>query len=620
MEARIYEFEDFRLDAKRRSIVSRASGELIPLSPKAVELLICLIENTGRILTKDELLEKVWQDAFVEEANLSQTVFVLRKALGDEAKRPRFILTIPNKGYRFIAHVKVFEDAIPKENLSTKRPEEAPFRRKSIFLLIGLTLALIAVVGLYRSFSSSFRPNGLNQIKTLAVLPFEDLSADQSDRYLSISLADVLAGKFGELKQLTVRPTRAVVKYAESRADVRTIGQELQVDAVLDGRLQRDGNRLRVSIQLIRTVDNAIVWAESFENDLSNLSILQDSISKRAVEALALRLNATERERFSRRDTENPRAYEAYLRGRFFWNKRTVDNLQKAIGHFEEAVQQDPNFALAYAGLADCYILLPEYHAAAPIKAFPKAKDAIKKALELDPLIAEAHSALGYTQTFYDWDWTAAERSFERALELNPNYATAHQWYGEHLMAQGRFEESRGRLNRAVEIDPVSPILFVALAGLHDLQGDAEKEIEFSQKALNLDPNFAFGFFYLGMGYERKGMEFEASEAFIKTMTLFGEPQEAADEVRAGFTKGGLRAWWQRRLEQIGNRAYLKDFQIYNKALVQIRLGDKEGALESLERSFERRDHGIVFVKYEQRFEPLRDDPRFQDLLRRMGF
>jgi len=362
------------------------------------------------------------------------------------------------------------------------------------------------------------------------------------------------------------------------------------------------------------------IWTENFDDDFTNFFAVQDSISQKVVKSLALQLDEKEREKFNRNDTADPAAYQDYLRGRFYWNKRTAVNLLKAIEYFEQAIQKDPNYALAYTGLADSYQLLAEYSAATPREAFPKAKAAVQKALEIDSQLAEAHTALAYTQAFYDWDWENAEKSFKRALELNPNYATAHQWYAEYLTSMGRFDEARTHYQRALEIDPVSPIILSDLASLYDVQGNAEQTIEQARKAIELDPNFAYGYFFLGMGYERKEMYPEASDALAMTMILFGEPPECAEEVKAAFKKNGMKGWWQKRLEQIENRPHLKNFQVYHKALVYIRLDDKERALESLNQAFEQRDRWMINVKNELRFAPLRPDPRFQDLLRRIGF
>ncbi|MEP6925658.1 MAG: tetratricopeptide repeat protein, partial [Pyrinomonadaceae bacterium] len=546
----------------------------------------------------------------------------------ENTKEPRFILTVPNRGYQFIALVREIgtEDKILDEEIltdsqnkgveQTKTENRKPQIAKAAWLVVPLVLFLVC--GVYWLYPNT-KPVTVREVKSIAVLPFEDLSNEQQmEKYLGVSLADALVNKFGGLKQITVRPTRAVLKYAESRADASVIGRELQVDAVLDGRIQRVGERIRLSVQLVRTSDNTTIWTENFDDNFSNFFALQDSISRQVVQSLAVQLDETERQKFNQHGTENAEAYQEYLRGRYFWNKRTAENLQKAIIHFEQSTLQDPNYALGFTGLADCYQLLAEYGAATPREAFPKAKAAALKALAIDDQLAEAHTALAYTQAFYDWDWAGAEQSFKRAIELNPNYATAHQWYAEYLVVMGRFDEARTHYERALQIEPVSPIILTSLADLYDVRGDNEKEIEQSNKVIEIDPNFAYGYFYLGLGYEQKGMYPEAVNALAKTMTLFGEPPECAEEVKQAFAQNGIKGFWQKRLEQIETRPHLKNFQVYFKALVQIRLGDKEGTLESLNQAFQRRDRGITSAKYEPRLEPLHQDPRFQDLLRRM--
>ncbi len=630
-ESRIYEFEEFRLEAKSHRLFRRAGGEIVPLTPKAVELLLFFVRNAGRILSKDELLDAVWENSFVEEANISQTIFVLRKTLGENTKKPRFILTVPNRGYQFIAQVSEINpnDSILEESffadagspeIQNPKPEIRNPKSKiqNPKLALFAAILLVAAIGIYWFYPAA-KPVSVREIKTIAILPFEDLSAEQTDKYLGVSLADALANKFGGLKQITVRPTRTVLKYAGNREDASKIGRELKVDAVLDGRIQRVGEQIRVHVQLIRTADNATIWTENFDDRFTNFFAVQDSISQKVLASLAVQLDEKERENFNRRGTENAAAYQDYLRGQYFWNKRTADNLKKAVEHFEMAIAKDSNFALAFTGLSNSYQLLAEYGAEAPHDVFPKAKAAARKALEIDERSAEAHTALAYTQAFYDWDWAGAEASFKRAIELNSNYATGHQWYAEYLIAMGRFEESRAHLERALEIDPVSPIILSDLAALYDHMDKPDEEIAQALKVIEIDPNFAYGHFYLGLGYERKGMYREASETLAKTMTLFGEPEECAEEVKAAFAKNGMSGWWKKRLEQIENRPHLKNFQAFYKALVKIRLGDKEGALEALNQAFQRKDRLIINAKYEPRLDALRQDARFQDLLRRMG-
>lgn len=642
--AKIYSFGAFRLDTARR-LLQRNTGATVPLTPKACELLLLLVENQGQLLTKPELMNRLWPDSFVEEGNLTQTISVLRKALGENPRQHQYIVTVPGQGYRFVAAVNAAEEgadegkwgkilleessapeARPSDSEATLQvahfKNESPVKNassqpKTRLLWLAVPLVVLLAVGAYWFFPRP-QPVGLRDIKTIAVLPFEDLSVEQTEKYLGVSLADALTNKFGELQEITVRPTRSVLKYADNRADVGQIGRELQVDAVLDGRIQHVGERVRISVQLIRTSDNATLWTGNFDDQFTNFFAVQDSISQKVAQSLAVQMSEKDRTRFSRRTTENAAAYQDYLRGRYLWNQRTAESLNKAAAQFEQAMQKDPSFALAYAGLANCYVLLAEYHAVAPHDIFPKAKTVISQALELDDQSAEAYAALGYMQAFYEWDYPSAEASFKRAIDLNPSYATAYQWYSELLVALGRFDEFHAHIERAIEIDPVSPVMLAVLAAFYDLVGDYENEIKQARKILELDPNFAYGHFYLGMGYERKGLDAEASETLAQTMTLFGEPPECAEEVRAAFRRGGLRGWWQKRLEQIETRPHLKYFQPSFKAMVQIRLGDKEGTLASLNRAFQVRDRNLILLKYEPRFAPLRDDPRFQELLREM--
>jgi TolB-like protein/DNA-binding winged helix-turn-helix (wHTH) protein len=624
----IYEFHDFRLNAKSHRLFRSHSGQLVPLTPKAVELLMVLVQNKDRIVSKEELLRLVWSDTAVERSNLSQTIFVLRKALAENPKEPRFILTVPNRGYQFIAPVReggtednvldaeFVMDASPIDPAPQISVRSAPIYRK--YLLVAVPLVLLLGFGVYWFYLRA-KPATAGQIRSIAILPFEDLSADQTERYLGVSLTDALINKFSGLKQITVRPTRAVLKYANTSVDASKIGRELQVDAVLDGRIQHVGDRLRLSVQLIRTSDNATIWSENFDDEFVNFFAVQDSISLKVVNSLALELNNNERERLARPGTTNAEAYQDYLRGRFFWNKRTADDLQKAISYFNQAIGKDPAFGLAYTGLADCYQLQPEYGATAPRESFPQAKAAINRALEIDDRSAEAHAALGYMQTVYDWDWPAAEVSFKRALELDPNCATAHQWYAEYLTVVGRFDESYAEFARALELEPLSPIILADLASLYDHQGKWDEELIEAKKVIELEPNFAYGYFFLALAYEGKGMNAEAAAAMGRSMTLFGEPPEMEAEVNDAFRKNGIKGFWQKRLEQVVTRPHLKNFQAYGKALLYVRLGDKEGTFKALEEAFQRRDRWVINAKYETRLAPLRQDPRFQDLLHRMN-
>ena len=394
-------------------------------------------------------------------------------------------------------------------------------------------------------------------------------------------------------------------------------GKAFGVEAVLIGSVQKEDGVFKVTARLVDTVDGRVLWATEIKRPANDIFGLQAEIAREV--AVNLQPQSDEAPKIASRPTDNIEAYQDYLRGRFSWNKRTPDSLQKAIGHFERAIQKDQNYTLAYTGLADCYILLAEYNVTTPHDSIPKAAAAVGRALELDAQSAEAYAALGYTQTVYDWNWEAADASFRRALELDPNYATAHQWYGEYLMGVGRFDESRAHLERAIEIEPVSPIILSGLANFHHLRGDYDNEINSSLKVIEIDPSFAYATFYLGLGYEGRGMDAEAADALTRTVMQFGEPLECVHELSEAFKKNGIRGWWQQRLKQVETRPHLKNFQAYFKALILIRLDDKEGTLNALNQAYDRRDRGLAFAKYEPRLDPLRGGPRFENLLRRMG-
>lgn len=629
-ESTVYEFHEFRLDVQSHRLFRRGSASsVVALTPKAIDVLLALIRNRNRLLTKAELLDLVWKDSFVEESNLTQTIFVLRKTLGDSTKEPRFILTVPNRGYQFVAEVTEIrsgDDILEETILAEKeRPEEptaivtqkGAFTRYAPLIAIPLLVLLVAAVFRYYPTKKPVEPVG---VKIVAIMPFEDLSEQQQDRYLGVSIADALAKQFGGLKNLTVRPIQSVLKYADRQNDYTSIGRELQVDAVLEGRIQRFGDRLRVNSQLIRVSDNMVVWTENFDDSFTNFFAVQDSISQKVVTSLAVKMDDTERRRFEQRGTADVEAYQAYMRGRYFWNKRSAESLQKAIEQFDIAVKEDPDYALGYTGLADCYQLLVEYGVATDSKeSFSKARTAAQKALSLDNNLAEAHTALAYTQAFYDWDWAGAERSFKWALELNPNYATAHQWYAEYLEAVGRFDEARMHFERAQEIDPVSLILMADMASYFHMTRDFDQAIEQSKKIIAIDPTFAYGYYYLAVGYARKGMHTEAVAGYAQLLSRMGEPAESIAEINRTFASDGWLAYQRKRLQQVNTLPYLKNLPSFNRAFINTEAGDYDAAIKELQRSVDRHERLVIYIKYAPDFDPLRDDPRFQELVDQIG-
>lgn len=628
-ESKVYEFEQFRLDAKSHRLFLRADGKLVPLTPKAVELLLFLVQNRGRVLTKDELLEAVWDNSFVEEANLSQTIFVLRKALGENKKKPRFILTVPNRGYQFIAAVKeVHEHAedniLASEIIGFDRPPEpevqsphttVPSRKSAKLLWLAVPLILLLTFGVYWFYPAA-KPLKASEIKSIAILPFEDLSEGQTVKYLGVSLPDALVKQFGELKRVAVRPTRTVLKYADSREDASLIGRELQVDAVLDGRIQLVGDRLRVSVQLIRTADNATLWTENFDDEFTNFFAVQDSISQQVVQSLALQLDPAEREKFNRRGTANAAAYQEFLRGRFFWNKRTADNLQKAIEHFNRAIELDPQFALAHSALAETYAIYNFYSVNYDREAFPKARVAAVRALELDNGLAEAHTALGLVKSQYDFDWDGAEKSYLRAIELNPNYPTARQWYGEFLAFRQRTDESLAQMRKAIELDPTSLSTNTAPALPYNISGQFEKTLEVTDKALEMDANFHLALHYRARALFRLGRQDEAFEVYHKAVAASDGSLYIKADLGALYARAGRTAEARKVLAELRETAKERHISPYNFAILHSALNEREPALEYLRQTVAERDSFVITLPVSGAFENVRDDPRFKEILR----
>ncbi|MGQ0541412.1 MAG: winged helix-turn-helix domain-containing protein [Blastocatellia bacterium] len=637
-ESTVYEFEEFRLDAKSHKLYRREADELVPLSPKAAGVLLYLVRNAGRVISKDELLEAVWGDAIVEESNLSQTIFVLRKALGENTKEPRFILTAPNRGYQFIAEVKADhpEDNILDESIlsnshvgevpssefqvpspETQRPKAKDPRPRLIWLAIPL-VALFAL-GAYWFYPKA-QPASLTEIKTIAILPFEDLSVEQKDKYLGVSLADALANKFSALKQLTVRPTRSVLKYADSRENLGKIGRELQVDAVLDGRIQRVGDRVRVNVQLVRVSDNATIWTGNFDDQFSNFFAVQDSVSQQITRSLALQIDEKESQRFNRKVTENAQAYQEYLLGRFFWNKCSASDLDRAIVHFNRAIELDGGFALAHAGLAETYAIYPFYAVNQDKESLPKARVAATRALEIDGELAEAHTVLGYVQSQYDFDWIGAERSYLRAIELNPNHANTRQWYGEFLTFQARFDESLVQMQKAIDLDPTSLSANAAPALAYNASRQFDKTLEVTDRVLQMDANFLIAQHYRARALFFMGRREEAFETYRKAIANSRGSAFFMTDFAFMNGKVGNESEARRVLAELTEIAKQKHVSPIHFAYVHLGLNERDKAFEYLRKAVAEHDHNVILFKVGINFDDVRNDPAFVEILRGANF
>ena len=638
-----YEFGPFRLDTLKRRLLR--DEQVIPLTPKAFEILSVLLQSGGNLVEKDQLMRQVWPDTFVEEGNLSVHIFALRKALGENGEGQSYIETLPKLGYRFVGSVQeiapndaelvverhrlsrvVVEEevesgsdrVIPAEPLTLAPKDQtthaAFWRRRSILIIIGLAIGA-AFFGYWWRSSQLKPPASSAEVRSLAVLPFKTLGAEAGDQYLGVSLADALITQFGRTQQIIVRPTSTVLKYAENERDPLLVGKTLDVEAVLDGNVQRAGERIRVTVRLLRVSDGVSLWAEKFDERLTDIFALQDSISLRVAQALKV----GDGERLKKRYTEDPEAYQAYLKGRYFWHKRTDEETRKALAYFREAIDKDPLYALAYSGLAEAYTTSSYYSGVLPRDAFPKAKAAAERALEIDSTLPEALSTLAYVRFIYDWDFEGSDRDFKRALELNPNYATARFWHGECLIYRGRFEEGIAEIKRAQELDPLSPVFGANLGWAYHMARQYDRAIEQIQKVLEMDGDFPMAYFYLGMAYEQKGM-FEKSIAAYKRSTELTGGYPGRLGLGHAYAMSGRPQEAEKILDELEQQVRAgKRVRPTSFAIIYAALNDRDKAFEWLEKAYEERYEGVLYLKYQPYYDNLRSDPRYLDLLRRIG-
>ncbi|HET6892196.1 MAG TPA: tetratricopeptide repeat protein [Pyrinomonadaceae bacterium] len=641
----IYEFGPFRLDAGRRLLLK--DGEPVKLFPKEFDTLLALVERSGEELDKDELMRRVWGETVVEEGNLAKNISSLRRALGESPSQHQYIVTVPGQGYRFVAgvrapafnevllHERTRAELTVEEDHSPAATEEvkvkliaSPDKASSRGFLIPVACTLLVIlVGAGYFFGArrteQHTPPGTDappaRIKTIAVLPFKPLVAESRDESLELGMADTLITRLSNVREITVRPMSAVRKYVALDQDAMDAGREQRVDAVLDGSIQKVGGEVRVTARLLRVADGAQIWAEKFDREFTNIFVVQDSISERVAEALALKLTGEERQLLTKRYTEDTEAYHLYLIGRNYWNGRTEESISKSIDYFNKAIEKDPKYALAYAGLADAYSMLAFHSELAPKVAFPKAKDAVTEALKRDDKLAEGHASLASILSHYDWDQAGAEKEFKRAIELNPNYPTAHHWYSLHLAMMGRFDQAISEAKLARELDPLSPVVNSDLGQILRWAGRHDEAIEQLRATIEMHPDFPYAHFLLGLAYLQKGNRGEAVAELNKSRELFGGRSEEFGALGYIYAVSGQRDEALKILAEVNRVSKRKYVSPFVSAGIYMGLGDRERALKQLEKAYEVRDWHIGLLKVEPAFNSYRSDPRFEDLLRRTG-
>ena len=621
-----YEFGPFRLDPAKRLLLR--DGVPVPLTPKALDALLLLVESSGQLVPKDELMNALWADSHVDEANLTQTVFMLRKALGETASDQQHVLTVPGRGYRFAGDVKqVSSNGTSPANSSAIIPEAASvvpgkkpvFRRwpLAVAVAVSLTLALIAAVGWYRS-----RAQPVSGGRTmLAVLPFENLTGDVRQDYLSDGLTEEMIVQLERLDpgHLGVIASTSAMRYRDLHGLPQQVGERLGVQYLLQGSIRRDGDDIRVSAKLVQAQQQTYLWARQYDRKLTNLLALQSEIAHDIADEIRLTVGGGRRQTLPVPvpSATNFGAYDLYLKGRYFWNKRTPQALLQAIEYFEKATQSDTRYAPAYAGLADSYSLYSGYTLTPATESMPKARAAAVRAMELDPNLAEAHTSLAVIAQDYDWDWKTAEKEYRRAIQLDPNYATAHQWYAEYLGLQGRFTEAFSEMDRARRLDPLSLIIAADNAAILYYSRQYDQAIAQFRSVLEMQPNFPRARMLI-YPYAEKGMFADAlsdAEKWHGPDDSLGRWSDLAylygRSGQLGRARGALKS-----LEELYAHRQLDPAPIL---VAYIGTGDKDRAFSCLEQAYSQHSSNLTNLKVSPLYDPLRSDARFQALLRRIG-
>ena len=612
-----YEFGAFRLEPSEQRLIY--DGKPFPLPKRAFEVLVFLVERSGHLVTKEEMLEALWPGLFVEEGNLTQNVFLLRRALTNGASGHDYIETVPRRGYRFIAPVKTIlpEPATPPAVVPS-RPREAPMPapvpapvsrpRRRVLVAVAAAL-LVAAASIWL-----LRPPAAARIRSIAILPLKSLDGADTDQPLGLGLAEAMVSRLSRDPNLLVRPLSSSRQAALAVADAAAAGERLHVEGVLEGTLQHADGRIRATIQLVRVADRRVLWSGSFEEAESEAFLLEDSIADRLVSALGV-TSSLSGKNASRPVPSNRAAYEAYLRGRYFWNRRDTEDLQKSVVEFEEAIRQDPSYALAYSGLADAHVLLGP---GGPPESFPKARAAAERALALDPELAEAHASLGFVRFFADWDFAGSERELRRALQLNPGYAMAHDWFAYWLTAASHPTRAIAEIRRALEIDPTSLVANRDVGHILLYSRRYEEAIEQLRRTLGMDPGFNQTRGYLVEALSRAG-RFGEAEAELQRLPqphdgLGFRLYQASVEARAGRPER-LRALFRTLPPGAEGGKITADGAASMSGIA----GDYDRAFAFLERAYRAHDFYLVFLNADPGFDSLRSDPRFAELVHRIG-
>ena len=637
-ETRVYLFADFTLDPREHRLL-RGIDE-IHLTPKTFETLLYLVRKHSHLVTKTELLETLWAGTFVTENALTRCIKEVREALNDDAHEPLFIRTIPRVGYKFIADVEEVSGSSTNakltnpasgagvmstrsDNPANAAPQNHPANIVSkqglswpavqTVILVSIVAAVIVGIVLLAQYFRTKQVAPPGQIRSIAILPFKPLGSDGRDESLELGMADTLITALSNVEQLTVRPTSAVRKYTALDQDALAAGREQRVDAVLEGTIQKANDRIRVTVRLLRVADGAQLWADQVDQKASDIFSIQDSISEQVAGTLALKLSGAEKQLLTKRYTGNTEAYRHYLKGRYLLNKSTEEDFRKAIESFKQAIENDPNYALAYVGVADSYAQLGSFGLIPTNDAYAQARTAAMQALKRDNKLGEAHASLGFVLANYYWDWQEAEREFKLAIALNSKYAMAHNWYSQLLAFMGRSDEAIEEVKRALEIDPLSPWSnsgFVLFLGRH-----YDEAIQASQKALELDKNFAVAHMVAGLSYVQKASFVEA----ISELRKASPNPDSRALLAYAYAMSGNRNEARKIIKELDELSRTKYVSPFPLAVAYTGLGDRDRAFAELEKAHAERSWAMGMLRVNPVLDPIRSDKRFATLLQRVN-
>jgi TolB-like protein/DNA-binding winged helix-turn-helix (wHTH) protein/Tfp pilus assembly protein PilF len=624
-------FAGFELNLRTAEL--RSNGSIIRLPEQPFQILKALLERPGELVSRDDLIKRLWPaDTFVDfDHSLNKAVNKLRDALGDSSENPRFIETLPRRGYRFVGAVDtgaVKAPELPVEQMKNASSpctvEAAPAipgsRARTRVPALAVAAALAVLIGLSirpvrdRLLGRSVAP----PIRALAVLPLENLSADPEQDFFADGMTEELTTDLGKISALRVISRTSVIQFKGTRKPLSEIGRELGVDAVIEGTVTRSGNHVRITANLVQVSPERHLWAETYESDLGDILVLQGELAQAIAATIRVKLTPEEQTRLASARPVDPEAYQAYLKGQYFFARFMPEDELKALTYFQKSVEKDPTLVLAYVGISSAYQILGNMEVVLPKVAFPQGNLAIAKALEIDPHSGEAHASHAWGLLYYDWDFAASQKEFKYALELNPNAASAHQGYANYLATLGKFPESVAEMKLALDLDPLSLVKMSDFCRFLFYARRYDDALTQCKAALEIDPNFLLALLNMGAVYKAMGKDSEAHKLFVKADTLLSDNPATNAAMDRAFAKPGLRGEALTWIEL--NKKQIEDGRIsFSLALLYLDCGRKDEAFAWLEKAYERRSFEMIFLAVNPKWDPLRSDPRFADLLRRIG-